>query len=271
MVLNNKINMRPNVWYFVKTISKIFKINEPILEIGSLQVQGQESISNLRVFFNGMKYIGCDISEGPGVDIVMDVHNLSFQDNSIGTIIIVETLEHIENPIRVMEEIYRVLKNEGLVVMTSSMNFGIHNYPSDYWRFTPQGFLLLLKKFNAKIVGFQGNPLNPHSVFGIGIKNSSIDIETFQRFCNIFVSELSKSTHTFDENLFFNYYINGELKSHFVKKHIIGKIKAVRNKLYLYICKIYNLYIMHNQTFRKLFKKVYQFLRIKNILPPYDR
>jgi SAM-dependent methyltransferase len=175
----------------------------------------------------------------------MDAHNLSFPDSSIGTIIIVETLEHIENPIKVMEEIYRVLKNEGLAIMTSSMNFDIHNYPSDYWRFTPQGFLLLLKKFDTRIIGFQGNPLNPHTVFGIGIKRSFIDIETFQKFCNILISELRESTHTFDENISFNYYENDVLRDYFVKKRIISRAKAIRNKIYLYICKIYNSYLYY--------------------------
>ena len=54
--------------------------------------------------------------------------------------------------------------------MTSVMLFPIHDYPSDYWRFTPQAFQLLLRGFDPSMTGFQGEPAFPHTVIGLGAK-----------------------------------------------------------------------------------------------------
>jgi len=43
-------------------------------------------------------------------DIVGDIHNLPFLDNSQEAIICIAVLEHVENPIKAMEEMYRTLK-----------------------------------------------------------------------------------------------------------------------------------------------------------------
>ena len=54
--------------------------------------------------------------------------------------------------------------------MSSLMNFPIHDYPSDYWRFTPAAFEVLLKKFEKHEVEFDGNPAFPEGIYGFGIK-----------------------------------------------------------------------------------------------------
>ena len=50
------------------------------------------------------------------------------------------------------------------------MNFPIHDYPSDYWRFTPEDFRFLLKTFETYEVEFDGDPAFPEGVYGFGIK-----------------------------------------------------------------------------------------------------
>lgn len=158
--------------HLAKVFSEVFPIQEPILEIGSYQVDGQEGIINLRPYFSGKKFIGTDMRQGPGVDQVENVERLSFEDGSIGTVIILNTLEHVEDPIRAMDEINRVLKNDGLVLMSSVMDFNIHDFPSDYWRFTPESFRYMLRNFKTKFVAFDGDALKPRMVFAVGIKDT---------------------------------------------------------------------------------------------------
>jgi len=109
-----------------------YPVQEPIYEIGSYRVEGQETFADLRSFFPGKIYVGCDLRDGLGVDRVEDVHNLKIRSDSIGTVLIFDTLEHVENVHRAMEEIHRVLKPGGMVIMSSVMKFPIHDYPSDY-------------------------------------------------------------------------------------------------------------------------------------------
>jgi len=155
--------------YLLKVISRFPPI-EPIYEIGSYRVKGQEEFADLRPFFPGKVYVGCDMRPGPGVDRIEDVHCLRIKSNSVGTILIMDTLEHVENVHRAMDEIYRVLMPRGMVIMSSVMNFPIHDYPSDYWRFTPKAFELLLKRFDYYEVEFDGDPSFPVGIYGFGIK-----------------------------------------------------------------------------------------------------
>ncbi len=155
--------------YLSKIINK-HPVQEPIYEIGSYRVEGQEEFADLRPFFPERIYVGCDMREGLGVDRVEDVHCLKLKSNSVGTLLIFDTLEHVENVHLAMQEIYRVLKPGGMVIMSSVMKFPIHDYPSDYWRFTPKAFELLLKKFSVYEVEFDGDPLFPEGIYGYGIK-----------------------------------------------------------------------------------------------------
>lgn len=162
--------MRGNIREFVRVAAETLEAPEPIVEIGALQVPGQMYSAELRPLFPGKQYIGCDEQEGPGVDQVEDVHNLSFANGSIGTVLMLETLEHVENPLRAMAEVARVLKSQGLAIISSCMDFPVHAYPEDYWRFAPQGFALLLKEFASRRVYIQGHPRFPHSLVGVGRK-----------------------------------------------------------------------------------------------------
>lgn len=162
--------MREIVRNFVIDFAEAFPIAEPVVEIGSRPAEGQEEIANLRAFFPGKEYIGCDIQEGPNVDRVEDVHALTFADESVGTIICVEALEHIADPIRAMEQMHRVLKPGGSIAISSQMFFPIHQHPWDYWRFTPEAFDLLLKPFETSLSFGFGFELMPDAVFGVAIK-----------------------------------------------------------------------------------------------------
>jgi SAM-dependent methyltransferase len=229
--------MRDNVKTFVSCCSHVFNPQEPIVEIGSLQVEGQMGYADLRPFFQGKKYIGCDMREGPGVDRIENVENMTLGDESVGCIIIVDTLEHIRNPHKALDEIHRVIKSDGMVIMTAPQNFPIHDYPYDYWRFTSEGFNLLLEKFSTRIICTQGNHMNPHTVFGIGFK-TDISESLFEDFSARFLNELllelpkgirfklSKACRTilrriYSEELEFNLYKNNMcVKS--IKEYIKG-------------------------------------------------
>ncbi len=162
--------MRELIKQFVKICAETLPISEPIYEFGSLQVPGQEGFADLRPFFPDKRYTGADMRKGTGVDIILNLHQIDLSSGSVGTVLMLDTLEHVEFPRKAIEESYRILKPNGILIISSVMNFPIHDYPHDYWRFTPEAFKSLLDPFKSSIVEFAGKSDFPHTVIGIGFK-----------------------------------------------------------------------------------------------------
>ena len=158
-------------------------IVEPIVELGSRPAEGQEEIANLRPLFPGKEYIGCDLQPGTGVDRIEDIHKLTFADNSVGTVIALDTLEHVADPLQAVREMHRILKPGGFCAISSVMFFPIHAHPWDYWRFTPEGFSLLLEPFETRLVIPFGFDLMPENVYGVGVKGpfENLELSRFPR------------------------------------------------------------------------------------------
>jgi SAM-dependent methyltransferase len=155
---------------FCRIASESFDCPGPVYEFGSYQVEGQVEYADLRPLFPGKTYIGCDMRPGPGVDQVEDVSAMSLPDSVAGTVLCIETFEHVFHVSRAFDEVYRILKPGGLFVITSPLNFRIHGYPDDYWRMTPNCLRRMLSSYKARVSGFQGHAKFPHSVMGLGFK-----------------------------------------------------------------------------------------------------
>ena len=164
--------MRELIRDFVALTCETLPLKGPVYEFGAFLVPGQEQLADLRPLFPGMQYVGADMREGPGVDKVLNLHDVALPDATAGTVLCLDTLEHVEYPHKAVEEIHRILNPEGIAVLTSVMDFPIHDYPYDYWRFTPEAFRSLLKPFAHCFVSYVGVRKFPHTVVGIGFKGA---------------------------------------------------------------------------------------------------
>ena len=172
--------MRPFVRELVRVIAGVLPTTGPVYEFGSFQVPGQENIADMRPFFTGMEYIGCDAREGPGVDAIFDVQSTGLAPNTAGVILCLDTLEHVKNPIMACREMARITRHGGWVLITTVFSFPIHDYPADYWRFTPECMAMLMRFYDTSAVGVRGPALAPHTVFGVGIQVPDYDLTAIQ-------------------------------------------------------------------------------------------
>jgi SAM-dependent methyltransferase len=151
----------------VRAAAETFEFPDPILEVGSYQVTGQEHIANLRCWFPHKRYHGIDMRFGPGVDSVEDVEHLPRADHSVGSVLALNVFEHVKRFWRGFDEVQRVLRPDGLLFFSAPFHLHIHAYPNDYWRFTPEAVRLLLDRLPTKIVGSHGPAKHPLNVWAI--------------------------------------------------------------------------------------------------------
>ncbi len=94
--------------------------------------------SPYKIFFkNASEYLRLDNRDYKNIDIVADItKKLPIKNNSFDSVVCIQVLEHIKNPKFVVDEIYRVLKNNGRCLLTTHMAAPLHGEPYDYYRFT---------------------------------------------------------------------------------------------------------------------------------------
>lgn len=164
--------MNPFLSGVARAVAEAFDLPEPVLEIGSYQVAGQEAIADLRPLFAGKAYVGVDTRPGPGVDRVADVEALPLADASVGTVLAMNTFEHVPRFWRGLDEVYRVLRPDGALVISCPFYFHVHAFPSDYWRFTPEALALLLERYPTKILGWHGPARRPANVWAVAFREA---------------------------------------------------------------------------------------------------
>ncbi|MET0595026.1 MAG: class I SAM-dependent methyltransferase [Polyangiaceae bacterium] len=106
-------------------------------------------------------YIGIEYSETfgqtsasskPGkADFVYDGKVLPFEDKSFDTVLSIQVLEHTPSPQRLIQEMARVLQDDGVLLLSAPFCFRLHEEPHDYYRYSPHALRLLCEEADLEI------------------------------------------------------------------------------------------------------------------------
>lgn len=155
------IDMAPWEKFSNEKISKIFNEKKSVIDIGGglriLKDRGNRHDESRKWIFDlmvkkGVDYKVLDSMPDYSPDIVGDIHNLPFPDNSQEAIVCLAVLEHVENPIKACQEMYRILKQGGYCFIYVPFLYYYHaekGYYRDYWRFTKDSIDILFKDFSV--------------------------------------------------------------------------------------------------------------------------
>ena len=85
-------------------------------------------------------------------DLLYDGHRLPFEDKSFDTVLNVQVLEHTPHPAALVAEMARVLKDDGVLLLSAPFQFRLHEQPHDYYRYTPHGLRTLCAAAGLQVV-----------------------------------------------------------------------------------------------------------------------
>ena len=131
------------------------QLNAPFLEVGSKDYGSTQDFRSL--FADKGEYIGVDMENGPGVDVVLDLTDdfekihTKLLGRRFATIICLSVLEHCEQPFKMADNLTLLLRPKGRIFIGVPFVWKIHGYPNDYWRFTPEGIRKLFPKIQFDI------------------------------------------------------------------------------------------------------------------------
>lgn len=126
-----------------------------------------------------------DVAITKGVSLIADAHDLPFANNTFDLVVAVAVLEHVANPQRVVEEIWRVLKPRGYVYAVTPFLQPVHMGAYDFTRFTHLGHRRLFRMFSEEASGLA---LGPASVLAWSIRSLLISLSAnkmYRRLANL--------------------------------------------------------------------------------------
>ena len=147
--------MNPSVLAFVASALTAADVaGKRVVETGALDVNGsaREAVERL----GPASYLGTDVQDGPGVDLVCTVFDLpsALGLASADVVVSTEMLEHVQDWRAAIRAMVAVLAPGGVLVLTTrSMGFPYHHpYPGDYWRFSVRAMGSIVKAAGLDVV-----------------------------------------------------------------------------------------------------------------------
>ena len=134
--------------------------------------------------FNVEEYVGVEIeSETKVEDIVYyDGKTLPFEDACFDSIVAFQVYEHVPNLDEITDELGRVLKKGGYMLITMPFTYSEHLTPYDFRRFTSYGMMRHMKEHGFEVVHYE---------------KSGNFIETIAQMKNVYINE-----HMFENSEF---------------------------------------------------------------------
>jgi SAM-dependent methyltransferase len=96
---------------------------------------------------SAQEHVGLDVYAGPEVDVVVDGQGAwPLAAESFDAVLCTQVLEHVTDLDHVLGEVRRVLRSNGLLIVSAPFAYNEHGAPHDYRRFSVRGLEQLFRR-----------------------------------------------------------------------------------------------------------------------------
>ena len=201
--------------YFVDEFFErnIYFLNDykPILDVGGKKVnkRGDFNIDN---YMKNVKYLNIDPTTNP--DYCCDAAMIPVVENYFSGIICSEVLEHVDDPIVILKECYRVLEPGGTMLIAVPFMFHVHSDPYDFARYTDYYW-----EKNLKRIGFSK----------VTIENQGSFFAVLANLFKLWGLELSRA-NTFRIKKYFGRVAIKKIVGYLINKHFEYETLSISKK-----------------------------------------
>ena len=156
------------------TIDRLVELSDQHAGLGDvLDVGCGEKVYSL--FVKCDSYTGIEVEnsgrkqEEKKADKYFDGINIPFPDETFDFVLCTEVLEHAIEPVSLLIEMKRVLKTNGLLLITVPSMWGEHETPYDFRRYTSFGIKRIIEKQKLEITDYQKEAVGVEALIRLGL------------------------------------------------------------------------------------------------------
>lgn len=104
------------------------------------------------------RYTGVDLPGNPRAEsfVNLETSRCDLPDGAGDIVLSVQVLEHVESPQGYLGEARRLLKDDGILILSTHGQWMYHPDPVDHWRWTSTGLKLELRRAGFEVTEFNG-------------------------------------------------------------------------------------------------------------------
>jgi SAM-dependent methyltransferase len=132
-------------------------IQSPCLELGVGYEEGW--VCKELLLEAGVDYVGTDMISGPAVDYVVDfeedwatVQRLLPEAGAFGSALVLNVLEHTFQPVKVLDNVFKVLRPQGTCIVVTPAVWPLHDFPYDCCRLLPNFYEQYCKRRSLQLL-----------------------------------------------------------------------------------------------------------------------